>query len=446
MTSESPADTAQSFILEAGWLVTMNEQNRVLADHSLVVMDGRIAACLPWQEATDRYPHLPVQDRRSGIVMPGLINAHTHLAMNLLRGFADDKPLKVWLEQHIWPTEAAHMSPGFVRSGTDLALAESLLCGVTTVNDMYFFPDVTAEAVRNAGMRATVGMIIIDFPSAWAGSADQYFSRGLALHDTWRSDPLVNVSFAPHAPYTVSRGPLERVAMLSAELEVPVHMHVHETAHEVEEFERINGIRPIRYLDDIGLLDSNLMAVHLTQLTDTEIARLAETGVHAIHCPESNLKLASGICPVSELDEAGVNIAVGTDGAASNNDLDLLGELRTASLIAKMFSDDAATLCASRALRMVTIDAARALGRDEEIGSLEAGKAADCIVIEPDLGMLPMYDPMAQLVYTQSSHHVTDVWVAGRQLLQQRQLLTLDADKLRSDARQWARTLSEGRA
>ena len=437
-----PRNNPTSFIVEAGWIVTMDEHMQVMREHSLVVQDGLITACLSWAEATSRYPGLEVNARRSGILMPGLINAHTHLAMNLLRGYADDKPLKEWLEQHIWPAEAANMGPEYVRDGTELALAESLLCGVTTVNDMYFFADVTATACHAAGMRATVGLLILDFPTHWAKSPDEYFSRGLALHDRLTSEPLVNTAFAPHAPYTVSRASLERIATLSAELDLPVHMHVHETAQEVLDFNNTHGVRPIAHLDDIGLLNANLLAVHLTQLTDEEIARLAETGVNAIHCPESNMKLASGITPVSAMLEAGVNIAVGTDGAASNNDLDLLAELRTACFLAKSSSQNAATLPAGRALQMVTIDAARALGMADQIGSLEPGKAADCIVFDPDLGMLPMHDVMAQLVYTQSSHTITDVWVAGQQLVKARQLLSLDADKLRYNARKWSERLS----
>ncbi len=434
-----------SFIIEAGWVITMDEQMRILQDHSLVVINAQIVMCAPWVDASARYSDMIVHDRRTGILMPGLINAHTHLAMNLLRGFADDKPLKEWLEQYVWPTEAAHLSPEFVRDGTALALAECLLCGVTTVNDMYFFADETAATVISAGMRATVGMIVLDFPTALAKSVDEYIRCGLDVHDALRDESLISVAFAPHAPYTVPCESLERIAVLSAELEVPVHMHVHETLEEVQRFEREHGIRPIARLDEVGLLNSSLLAVHLTQVSDDEIVRLADAGVHAIHCPESNLKLASGVSPVADLIKAGVNVAVGTDGAASNNDLDLLSELRTASLLANMFSTDAAALPALRALRMVTIDAARALGLAEQIGSLEPGKAADCIVIEPGLGMLPMYDVIAQVVYTQSSQHVTDVWVAGRQLLKNRQLLTMDTDKLRHSAQAWTEKVNATR-
>lgn len=424
----------------------MDATDQVLKEHSLIIENGLIKDCLPWQDAQLQYADYPVEDRRNGILMPGLINAHTHLAMNLLRGYADDKPLKTWLEQHIWPAESAHMSPEFVQHGTELALAECLLNGVTTVNDMYLFPNVVADTCREVGMRATVGLLIFDFPTLWASSIDDYFSRGLALHDALRDDPLISTAFAPHAPYTVSRGPLERIAMLSSELDLPVHMHVHETAGEVEEFEKAHGVRPIQRLDDIGLLNPALLAVHLTQLTDVEIQRLADTGVNAIHCPESNLKLASGVCPIPDLLDASVNIAVGTDGAASNNDLDLMGELRTAAFVAKVFSDDAATLPVMKALRMITIDAAKALGRDHEIGSLEIGKAADCIVIQPDIGMLPIYNAASQVLYTNSSHCISDVWVAGKPLMKHRQLLTLDVRRLEHLAEHWSTKIANSTA
>ncbi|MFT4727782.1 MAG: 5-methylthioadenosine/S-adenosylhomocysteine deaminase [Granulosicoccus sp.] len=436
-------NSALSFRIDARWVITMNAANDVLERHSLIVENGRITDCLPWPVAEEQYSHLAVQDQRNGILLPGLINAHTHLAMNLLRGFADDTPLEEWLREHIWPTEAAHMGRDFVREGTELALAESLLNGVTTVNDMYFFPDEVAKTCRNVGMRATVGLLVFDFPTAWANNIDEYFSRGLSLHDELKEDPLISTAFAPHAPYTVSQGPLERIATLAAELDIPIHMHVHETAAEVKQFRKNHGVRPLQRLDEIGLLSPSLLAVHLTQLTEDEIHRLSETGVNVIHCPESNLKLASGICRITDLLAADVNIAVGTDSAASNNDLDLIGELRTATFLAKVTSGNATTLDACTALRMITINAAKALGLDREIGSLEAGKSADFIVIQPDLGMVPVYDALAQVVYTNSSPCVSDVWIAGKQLLRNRQLLTLDADRLHRNAQVWSHKISE---
>jgi 5-methylthioadenosine/S-adenosylhomocysteine deaminase len=308
---------------------------------------------------------------------------------------------------------------------------------------MYFFPDEVAKTCRNVGMRATVGLLVFDFPTAWANNIDEYFSRGLSLHDELKEDPLISTAFAPHAPYTVSQGPLERIATLAAELDIPIHMHVHETAAEVKQFRKNHGVRPLQRLDEIGLLSPSLLAVHLTQLTEDEIHRLSETGVNVIHCPESNLKLASGICRITDLLAADVNIAVGTDSAASNNDLDLIGELRTATFLAKVTSGNATTLDACTALRMITINAAKALGLDREIGSLEAGKSADFIVIQPDLGMVPVYDALAQVVYTNSSPCVSDVWIAGKQLLRNRQLLTLDADRLHRNAQVWSHKISE---
>ena len=401
MTSEDPPAGHQhaELVIEAGTIMTVDSRDTVLAAHSVVIGDGRIVALLPHAEARTRFAGANFVDRRDHLLMPGLINAHTHLAMNLLRGFSDDQPLKSWLQEHIWPAEAAHMSVDFVRDGTELALAECLLGGVTTVNDMYFFPDTVAEACVAAGVRATVGLLVIDFPSAWASTVDGYFDRGLAVHDQWRGHPLIRTLFAPHAPYTVSHESLVRVATLSAELDIGVHIHVHETAGEVRDYENAHGKRPLQHLDEIGLLGAELLAVHMTQLTAADIARLAETGVQVVHCPESNLKLASGFCPVAALDAAGVNICIGTDGAASNNDLDLFGETRSATLLAKAVAQDASVIPARQALRMMTINAARALGIDAIAGSLEPGKAADIIALNPDLGMLPMYDSSSQIAY-----------------------------------------------
>ena len=437
-TGHSPDDAR----IDAGWVLTVDSDNTVLREHAVIVSNGRISDCLPWADAGQRYPNLPVVDRRQAILMPGLINAHTHLAMNLMRGFADDLPLMSWLQDYIWPVEARILSHDYVRDGTDLALAESLLGGVTTVNDMYFFSDAVADACQSAGIRATVGLIILDFPTAWAQTSDEYFERGLALHDRLRGNTRIRPALAPHAPYTVSRKPLERIAMLSAELDLPVHMHVHETADEVRDFVARHGVRPIARLHEIGLLNPALLAVHLTQLEAAEITLLADNGVHALHCPESNMKLASGFCPVAELEKAGVNIAVGTDSASSNNDLDLLGEMRTAALLAKAVSGDAACIPAADAIRMITINAARALGIDNEVGSLEIGKAADMITIEPDITMLPMYDVASHIAYSTSRDRVRDAWVAGQALMLDRQLLTLDVEKLSVRAHEWSAQIS----
>jgi 5-methylthioadenosine/S-adenosylhomocysteine deaminase len=303
---------------------------------------------------------------------------------------------------------------------------------------MYFFPEDTAHVARDAGMRAVIGLIMIDFPTAYAQTPADYLEKGLALHDSLRNSDLVSTSFAPHAPYTVSDGPLEKIRTVNNELNMPVHMHVHETAHEVDEAVTKNGVRPLQRLEQLDLLNPNLVAVHMTQLNAAEIERLVQTGAHVVHCPESNLKLASGFCPVSGLMQAGVNVALGTDGAASNNDLDMLGEMRSAALLAKAVSGNATALTAHEALRMATLNGARALGLEERTGSLRAGKSADLTAIDLSaLACQPVYDPVSQIVYTASRDQVTDVWVAGRRLLQERRLTTLDEEAILSKAREW---------
>ena len=289
-------------------------------------------------------------------------------------------------------------------------------------------------------------MIIIGFPSAWATDADEYFRKGQAIHDQYRSHPMVTTTFAPHAPYTVDDASLSRVATLSAELEVPVHIHLHETAHEVEQAVHENGERPLSRLDRLGLLTPQLIAVHMTQLNDNEIERLSETGVSIAHCPESNLKLASGFCPVARLLDAGINIALGTDSAASNNDQDMLGEMKTAALLGKGVAGDATALSAGTVLEMATINGARALGCDDRLGSIEAGKAADLVAI--DLARLttqPVFDPVSQIVYSAGRDHVRHVWVGGRQVVENGNLTTTETDGILADARTWGARIASQR-
>ncbi|RUQ35305.1 MAG: TRZ/ATZ family hydrolase [Candidatus Competibacteraceae bacterium] len=432
-------------LLHARWIVPVQPDGCVLEHHALAIQDGRILAILPQAEAATRYRADTTLHLDRHVLIPGLINAHTHASMTLLRGLADDLPLMSWLQDHIWPAEARWVDPDFVRDGTRLALAEMLRGGTTCFNDMYFFPEVTATAVREAGMRACVGLIALDFPTAYARNLDEYLDKGLALHSELQNDPLVRVAFAPHAPYTVSASALERIGRLADELDIPVHIHVHETAAEVADFEAKHGCRPLARLNQLGLVSPRLLAVHMTQLEPVEIDQLAQAGAHIAHCPESNLKLASGFCPSARLDAAGVNLALGTDGAASNNDLDLFGELRTAALLGKGVAGDAAALPAARVLRMATLNGARALGLAADIGSLEPGKAADIVAV--DFGQLesaPVYHPISQLVYATGRHQVSDVWIAGRQLLANRQLTTLDSDELLQRAQRWQRDIGAG--
>jgi 5-methylthioadenosine/S-adenosylhomocysteine deaminase len=429
-------------LIKARWIVPVEPEGVVLEGHALAIQDGRILDLLPSAEAEQRYQAATVHDLPDHTLIPGLVNAHTHAAMSLMRGVADDLPLMEWLQGHIWPHESRWVGAEFVEDGTQLAMAEMLRGGVTCFNDMYFFPEITAHAVARAGMRAALGLIVIDFPSAWASNADEYIAKGLALYDGHKDEALLSFCFAPHAPYTVSDGPLQRIRTLANELDLPVHMHVHETAHEVEESMARFGMRPLERLAQLGLVGPNLLAVHMTQLNDAEIAHLAGAGAHVLHCPESNLKLASGFCPVQKLLDAGVNVCLGTDGAASNNDLNLMGEMRTAALLAKGVAGDAAALPVDMALRMATLNGARALGLGEETGSLVPGKAADVVAVDMNcLESRPLYHPLSQLVYASGREHVTHVWVAGQALLRDRQLTTLDLEAILAKTTLWQERL-----
>ncbi|MGD8616009.1 MAG: TRZ/ATZ family hydrolase, partial [Gammaproteobacteria bacterium] len=360
-------------------------------------------------------------------------------------GVADDLHLMDWLQHHIWPAEQKWVSEQFVQDGTRLAVAEMLRGGTTCFNDMYFFPEVTARVAAACSIRACVGLIMVDFPTAYADNPEQYFAKGLALHDEYRHHPLVRNAFAPHAPYTVSDAPLNKIRVLADELDLPVHIHLHETASEVERSRLETGQRPLDRLESLGLLSPALTAVHMTQLEDAEMARLAAAGATVVHCPESNLKLASGFCPVQKLLQAGVNVALGTDGAASNNDLDMLGEMRTAALLAKAVYNDAAALPAYSVLRMATLNGARALGMGEETGSLVKGKWADLVAVDLEvLETQPLYDPVSQLVYAASRSQVSDVWVAGQHVLKQRQLTQLEVPELIQCAQAWRARIAPG--
>ena len=425
-------------LIHARWIIPVEPAGTVLEQHALAVNDGRIIDILDSTGADEHYSATSVVHLDGHALLPGLINTHGHASMTLMRGLADDLPMMTWLHNHVWPTEQKWVSADFVYDGSLLACAEMLRGGVTCFNDMYFFPEETVRAVEQAGMRATIGLIVVDFPSAWAQDADNYLNKGIELHDQLHNNTLITTAFAPHAPYSVSDAPLQRIAMLAEELDIPVHMHVHETADEVQQAVEKNGKRPLQRLDDLGLLSPRLLAVHMTELNNDEIKRCAETGVHVIHCPESNLKLASGFCPVHELDRAGINVALGTDGAASNNDLNMFGEMRTAALLGKGIAADASAVPAEQVLRMATINAARSLGLDEHIGSLQAGKAADFIAVQLDgIETEPVYNPVSQLVYATGRDKVTDVWVAGKHLLKDRILTTLETEEILAKTREW---------
>jgi 5-methylthioadenosine/S-adenosylhomocysteine deaminase len=436
MTTDAPQPC--DLLIEAGWVVPVAPHGVVLEDHAVAVRDGTIVAVLPRHEARAAVAARAGVSRPGAALIPGFINAHTHNPMVLMRGVADDLPLMQWLQGHIWPLEAQLLGPEFIADGVALAIAEMLRGGTTCCNENYFFPDVQAATYRRFGFRALVGLPIIDFPSAWARSDDEYFDRAGEVHDQWRNDPLVATGFAPHAPYTVSDASFERIRMLSDQLDIPVHCHVHETAHEVAESQQKHGQRPLARLDRLGLVNDRLIAVHMTQLTEAEIALCAARGVSIAHCPESNLKLASGFCQAAALQRAGANLAIGTDGAASNNDLDMFGEMRTAALLAKAVANDAAALDAATALHAATLGGARALGFGDRVGSIEPGKQADLVCVDLDaLETQPLHHVISQLVYACGRHQVTDVWIAGQRRLRERALVDMDEAALVANARQW---------
>ncbi len=426
-------------IISARWTVPIEPFGLVLEDHAVVVRNGRILAILPKADALATYPAAVHIHRPNHVLLPGLVNAHTHAAMTLFRGMADDLPLDTWLNQHIWPAEARWVTADFVRDGTELALLEMLQGGTTTCGDMYFFPDTVARVVADSGMRASVGMIVLEHPTVWAASADEYLSKGLAVLDQFRGHPRVSMMFAPHAPYTVADGTFEKIRVLADELDVPVQMHVHETAGEITNSELEFQCRPLQRLGALGMLTPLLAAVHMTQLEAEEIDTLAARGVSVVHCPESNLKLASGLCPLSKLLASGVNVALGTDGAASNNDLDMFGEMRTAALLAKGVAQRADVVTAAEVLRMATLNGARALGLGDRVGSLEPGKEADLICVDLSRpASQPVFSPISQLVYTTSRDQVTDVWIAGQQLLEDGRPLVADSEAILARASAWA--------
>lgn len=431
-------------IYSARWVVPVVPRNTVLQDHAVVVNNDKIVDILQSSEARAKYPEAQLTDLVDHVLLPGLINSHTHAAMTLFRGLADDIPLMSWLNDHIWPAESKWVNTQFMRDGTELAIAEMLLSGTTCFNDMYFYPDIVARTAQDMGIRALVSMIVLDFPSVWASSAEEYFNKGLDVHDEVRSLSRVNTTMAPHAPYTVSDGPLEQVRTYADELHVPIHMHVHETEHEVTEALANSGMRPLERLKQLGLLNPRMMAVHMTQLSEEEITLCAEQGINVVHCPESNLKLASGYCPVAQLIEAGTNVCLGTDSAASNNDLDMLGEMRTACLIAKTTANDASALPAWQALEMATINGAKALNIADTTGSLEIGKAADMIALNlNNISTQPVYDPISQIVYSANRSQIEHVWIDGQQRVKDGKLTGANSQQILSKARNWGEKIAE---
>jgi 5-methylthioadenosine/S-adenosylhomocysteine deaminase len=446
MTTSGASPDSQSnprVMIHARYVVPVRPREAVLEDHAVVLQDDLIADILPFAEARMKWPDAEVVHLPEHVLIPGLVNAHTHTPMTLLRGYADDMELHVWLKDHIWPAEQEFVGPEFVADGTRLALAEMLRSGTTCFNDMYFFPDTTIDVCVEVGMRASVGITIIEIETAWATDVDDYIARGLQLKAQTEPNPLVSFTLSPHAPYTVSDHTLQRVAELSREHGLPVHMHLLETEWEIKQSLQQHELHPLERLDRCGLLTPNLQAVHMAQLSSIDINRLAGAGVNVVHCPQSNLKLASGLCPLAALMDAGVNVAVGTDGAAANNDLDMLAEGQTAALLAKGITGDAKAVNATQVLEMLTINGARALGLEQRTGSIEVGKQGDLCALDlsaPETQ--PLHHVVSQLIYAASRNQVTDVWIAGRRLLQNGDLTTIDLDEVIGAAKDWRSRLA----
>lgn len=430
------------YLIHTKWMITCEEQNRILENHALAIKAGKIHAILPSKETAEKFSPQHELHYASHAIMPGFINCHTHIAMNLFRGLADDLELMDWLNNYIWPAESKWVNHELVYDGSLLAITEMIRGGVTCFNDMYFFLSATAEAANLAGIRAHIGMTIIDVPTAWAKTADEYFAKGLAFYQQYKNHDLITPTLAPHSTYTVSLENLSKAKKIAEEYRLKINIHLQEAPAEIEQSMAKHKKRPLQRLHDIGMVTPDLIAIHMTQINDNDFEILQNTRPHIVHCPESNMKLVSGSCPVEKLTRYGINVALGTDGAASNNDLDMFGEMRTAAFLGKVTANDPKAIPAEQALKMATLAGAKALGIDHITGSLTPGKAADFIAIDLDhIETQPLYHPISQIVYATPRNQVTDVWVAGKQLLKNRQLQGIDEKALIAKAEAWRKKI-----
>lgn len=430
------------FLLHPKWLVPMTEKGLILTDHSLAIRGEKIVAIGPCETLKNSYQAKQEFHLENHVLIPGLINAHGHSPMTLFRGFADDMPLQPWLEEKIWPAESQWVSEEFVRDGAALAIAEMLRSGTTAFTDMYFFPDEVARLAIDANIRTQLASPILDFPTVFAQDADDYIRKTTELNDRYKNNNLVQVAFGPHAPYTVSDGPLQHISTLANELEIPIHIHVHENAQEVESAVSGTGVRPLRRLEELGLVSQLLQCVHATQLEDEEIELLADSGVTIVHCPSSNANLSSGSCRTQDIQDAGINLCLGTDGAACNNELNMINEMRQAALQGKISAQLATATSAWDVLGMATVNGAKALGKEDQLGTLQEGKLADCVAINLDyLNTQPVYDPVSAIVYSVQSNQVSHVWVDGKLNVENGKLTSLDAEQLIASAQAWAKKI-----
>ncbi len=431
-------------LIFADWIIPVVPRNTVMTNAAIAIEGSRIVAIMSAAEAVLAIDAKHTISLKNQALIPGLVNSHGHIAMSLFRGIADDIPLKQWLEERIWPLESQFVSAAFVNDGSTLAIAEMIRSGTTCFADMYFFPEEVARVATNVGIRTQLACPILDFPTPWGQNPEEYIHKTTALHDRYRHSDLIHTAFGPHAPYSVADGPLETIRMLADELDIPIHMHVHETLSEVEEAVKLDGRRPLQRLAELNFISPRLVCVHTTVLNEAEMELLAELGSHVVHCPESNLKLASGLCEVAKLMDKGVNVALGTDGGASNNDLDMFSEMHTAALLAKAVAADASAVNSHQALEMATINGAKAMGLGQDIGSLEVGKYADITAVDLDqLNTLPMHDAVSHIVYAVNSRQVSHVWCAGKMLLEQGQHKTINIPQLREVAATWQRRFKD---
>ena len=421
------------------WCAPVEPENTVLTNPGIVINDGRVTDVLPLAEARDKYQASAFIEKPDHLLIPGFVNTHTHAAMTLMRGLADDMPLESWLNKGIWPTEKRWVGAEMVRDGTELAIAEMISGGTTCFSDQYFFPEIVAETAVDLNMRAMVGTPIIEFPTAWANDAADYMHKATELvHDPYVDHPLVSTCFAPHSTFALSDKSFVELRVLADQLDVRTQIHLHETTTEIAMAMERTGKRPFDRLHELGLINASLLAVHAVHLSDEEIEQFAESSVNVAHCPRSNLKLGSGIAPVARYREAGINVAIGTDSAASNNTLNMLSEMRTAALLAKGVTADASAINAHEALRMATLVGATALGLADETGSIEAGKWADLACVDlSHLNSQPVYDPVSQLVYTARADQVTDVWIAGKHQLDNGELTQIDTTNVLRRCNEW---------
>ena len=433
-----------SIIISASWIFTSNSADQLLSDYSIVIKGNQIIDLVHQSKVFDEYDAEEIYQLTDHILIPGLINTHTHAAMSLFKGFSDDLPLQDWLNNYIWPAEKKFVNSSFVKDGSMLALSEMIKAGVTTFNDMYFYPESTAEASIELGVRSNVGLVVLDFPTNYAADPEDYLVKGFEFRDRWRSEELITTSIAPHAPYSVSDEAFSLINTYSEELGINIHMHLHETQWEIEDSVKRYGITPVQRLNNLGIINPSLIAAHCVHLNDQDMATLAKNKVSIVHNPSSNMKLGSGIADVAKMIKQNLNISLGTDSSASNNRLDIMEEMRLAALLTKGKNKSPELLSATQAIKMATINGAKTLGLDSIIGSIEKNKIADLVAI--DLNSIenqPIYNPLATLVYSSSKSDVSYVWINGKIKLKEKELVNLDQEKIIQMAKIWQKRIKE---